>query len=563
MKPLDPRLLRYAGATKTYLAVSVGLGVATAALVVTQAELLSKIIADVVATGLSISATSTLMVGLAAVIVGRIVVAWMQDSAAQRSASLVKGQLRQQLLAHTVELGPRSAGEVSRAEVATLTTRGVDALDGYFGQYLPQLILAIVVPIAIIVRLATVDLAAAIIVVLTLPLIPVFMALVGLATEASNAKRWAELTHLSHHFLDVVSGMTTLKVFGRAKAQAESVRASSDRYRTTTMATLRVAFLSSLVLELLATLSVALVAVSVGLRLVDGGLDLRTGLLVIVLAPEAYLPLRMVGVRYHAATEGIAAAQQVFAILETPVTTGGDDRDVPDLRDRGQVQVRGLSVTHAGRIGFAPCNAELTAQVGELVVVTGASGAGKSTLMSVLLGAIEPDVGEVIVVGGGRSAPLATLDRSSWRRQLAWVDQRPYLFAGTVAANVRLSAPEASDTDVRDALAAAGLASISPDRVLAEAGHGLSSGEQRRVAMARAIVRNAPLNLLDEPTAGLDAGVERDLLDVIRQLAARSIVIMVSHRPAAIAAADRIVSITAHDHSVVGDVDVRSQEVMT
>ena len=522
-----------------HLAVSVALGLATAALVLVQAEVLSRGIASVVSDGLPRTALHGVMTALAFVVAGRVVVAWLQDSATQRTSARAKSQLRTALVARGATLGPD--GTTGRAEIASLTTRGIDALDGYFGLYLPQLILAVIIPVVVVARLLPADLTAAVTVVLTLPLIPVFMALVGRATEASNAKRWRALARLSHHFLDVVSGMTTLKVFGRAKAQADSVRRTTDDYRTTTMATLRIAFLSSLVLELIATLSVALVAVGVGLRLVDGGLDLRTGLLVIILAPEAYLPLRQVGARYHAAAEGLAAAERAFAVLEAPVAPNGDETDVPDLRRDGSLEICGVSVAHGGRHGFAPHAAEFAASLGEVVVVTGPSGVGKTTLMSILLSSRPPDLGEVFVVGDGRRVPLTALDREAWRSQLAWVDQSPYLFAGTLATNVRLSRPTASDEDVRAALDASGLSTMSAERAIDESGQNLSSGERRRVALARAVLSDAPVLLLDEPTAGLDAATEHDVLATVRAVARRGIVIMVSHRPAAIAIADRVV----------------------
>ena len=526
-----------------HLATSVVLGLITAALVIVQAELLSRGISRVVSDGADRGALSSVLLGLGLVVAGRVAVAWFQDSAALRSAAKAKSQLRTQLVARAASLGPDATA--TRAEVATLATRGVDALDAYFGSYLPQLVLAVVVPMAVLARMLPADLTATITVTLTLPLIPVFMILVGRATEASNARRWDALSRLSHHFLDVISGLQTLKIFGRATAQAESVRRTTDRYRTTTMATLRVAFLSSLVLELIATLSVALVAVGVGVRLVDGGVDLRTGLLVIILAPEAYLPLRQVGARYHAAAEGLAAAERTFAVLDTPVRPHTGRGSVPDLRDGGVLRVRGLSVQHVGRAGHAPTDADLDAHVGRILAVTGPSGAGKTTLLSVVLGVRHPDAGTVTVVGGGRQALLDELDLDQWRAQLAWVDQSPYLFAGTIAGNVRLARPDAPDHDVRDALDAAGLTAMSADQRLGEGGSTLSAGERRRVAIARAVLRDAPLVLLDEPTAGLDADTEREVLAAVRRLAANSIVIMVSHRPAAIAIADDVAEVHA------------------
>jgi thiol reductant ABC exporter CydD subunit len=541
VKPLDPRLLRYARATRVHLATTVALGLVTAALVLVQAELLSSGISRVVADRANRGTLTSILVGLALVVAGRVVVSWVQDGAAQRSAARAKSQLRMQLVERAASLGP--AGTATRAEVATLATRGVDALDGYFGAYLPQLVLAVIVPVAVLARLVSADLTATVIVALTLPLVPVFMILVGRATEAATAKRWDALARLSHHFLDVVAGLQTLKIFGRADAQPESVRRTTDRYRIATMATLRVAFLSSLVLELIATLSVALVAVSVGVRLVDGRLDLRTGLLVIILAPEAYLPLRQVGARYHAAAEGVAAAERTFTVLEAVVPSSGGQAATPDLRRDGSIRIRGLGVAHPGRTGRAPADVDLDARVGEIVVVVGPSGAGKTTLLSVLIGARSPDMGSVEVSGGGEWRSLADLDIEQWRTHLAWVDQTPYLFAGTIADNVRLARPDADDRAVRAALDAAGLSHMPIDRVVGENGGTLSAGERRRVAIARSVLRDAPVVLLDEPTAGLDAVTEDAVLHTVARLAADRIVIMVSHRPAAIAIADHVVEV--------------------
>ena len=439
-----------------------------------------------------------------------------------------------------VGLGPG----VGRADVATLAGPGLDALDDYFGRYLPQLVLAVIVPAAVVARLVTVDVTATVIVVLTLPLVPVFMILVGRATEAANARRWRALTRLSHHFLDVVAGLPTLKAFGRAKAQAEAVRTTTDRYRATTMKTLRIAFLSSLTLELLATLSVALVAVSVGLRLVDGAIDLRTGLLAIVLAPEAYLPIRQVGAQYHASAAGVAAAGEVFAELETalPRTAGVA---APDLRASGGLQVDALRVVHADRGIAAPDAVSFRVRPGEIVAVVGPSGSGKTTLLGALLGFVPPTSGTIRLHTSDGTTDLAACDLATWRAQIAWVPQRPYLFAGTVDDNVRLSRPDATPAEVRAALDDAGLAHVAADRAMGERGLGLSAGEQRRVAIARALLRRASLLLLDEPTAGLDEETERTVLASIAAASRHAAVVLATHRPAAIAIADVVIEIAS------------------
>lgn len=544
MKPLDPRLLRHARAARRHLAATVAVGTATGVLVLLQAQLLARGIARVVTEGVGAAAIAPVLVGLAAVLAGRAALAWLTEVVSHRSTAAVKSELRRALVRRAAALGP-AARPADRAELATLAVDGLDGLDGYFSRYLPQLGLAVTVPLLVVARLVRADLTTAVIVVLTVPLIPVFMVLIGKATQAATARRWRALARLSHHFLDVVSGMPTLKAFGRGTAQPDAVRTVTGEYRRATMATLRVAFLSSLALELLATLSVAIVAVSVGLRLVGGDLDLETGLLAIILAPEAYLPIREVGVRFHAAADGLAAAERAFAVIDAPVPTGGDETDVPDVRAGGRIEVRGARITHPGREGAAPDGVDLVARPGEVVALAGPSGAGKTSLLAAVLGTMPLAGGSIVVRGGGRGVDLADVDLAAWRRNLAWVDQAPYLFAGTVADNVRLADPAAPDAAVRRSLDAVGLAEMALDRPVREGGTGLSSGERRRVALARAVLRDAPVVLLDEPTAGLDEATEAVVLEAIRRVADRAVVLMAAHRPAALAAADQVVPVAA------------------
>ncbi len=312
VKPIDPRLLRYARSTRIFLGAVVALGLAGAALVVGQAMLIAEIVVGAFEKGLGGDALRTPLLLLAAVALGRGLIAWLTELAAHRASAAVKSELRGRLLDRAAELGPTRLTGQKTGSLVSLATRGVDALDDYFSRYLPQLGLAVVVPVAVLARIVTEDWVSAAIIVVTLPLIPVFMVLIGMATQSRMDRQWRLLSRLSGHFLDVVAGLPTLKVFGRAKAQAESIRKITDDYRRATMRTLRIAFLSSFALELLATLSVALVAVTIGMRLVHGELDLYTGLVILILAPEAYLPLRQVGAQYHAAAEGLAAAEEIF-----------------------------------------------------------------------------------------------------------------------------------------------------------------------------------------------------------------------------------------------------------
>lgn len=542
VKPIDPRLLRYARATRLFLAAVVGLGVVGAGLVIAQAMLIADIVVAAFQHGQPVAGLRTPLLLLAAVAVGRSVVSWLTELAAHRASAAVKSELRRRLLERAVRLGPGWLSGQRTGSLVTLATRGVDALDDYFSRYLPQLGLAVVVPVAVLARIVTEDWVSAAIIVVTLPLIPVFMMLIGWATQSRMDRQWRLLSRLSGHFLDVVAGLPTLKVFGRAKAQAESIRRITGEYRQATMRTLRIAFLSSLALELLATLSVALVAVTIGMRLVHGDMDLYTGLVVLVLAPEAYLPLRQVGAQYHAAAEGLAAAEEIFAVLETPAPASGTAR-VPS----GPVAFEGVTVRYPGRSADAVTDVSFSIEPGETVALVGPSGAGKSTLLGVLLGFVRPAAGRVRVGG----VDLAGADLEEWRSRIAWVPQRPHLYAGTIAENVRLARPGADDAAVRRALRDAGALEFvdalpeGAGTVLGEDGAGLSAGQRQRLALARAFLADRPVLLLDEPTAALDGATEAEVVAAVRRLAAGRTVLLVVHRPALLDVADRVVRLEA------------------
>ncbi|MDQ0582099.1 ATP-binding cassette subfamily C protein CydCD [Streptomyces rishiriensis] len=538
VKPIDPRLLRYARATRLFLVAVVGLGAAGAALVIAQAMLVAEVVVGAFQHGLSITELGTPLLLLVAVAIGRALVAWLTELAAHRASAAVKSELRGRLLERATALGPNWLSGRRTGSLVALATRGVDALDDYFSRYLPQLGLAVVVPIAVLARIVTEDWVSAAIIVGTLPLIPVFMVLIGWATQSRMDRQWRLLSRLSGHFLDVVAGLPTLKVFGRAKAQAESIRRITGEYRQATMRTLRIAFISSFALELLSTLSVALVAVSIGMRLVHGEMDLYIGLVILVLAPEAYLPLRQVGAQYHAAAEGLAAAEEIFEVLETPAPESG-----AVAVSEGGMAFEGVTVRYPGRSTDAVTDVSFTVAPGETVALVGPSGAGKSTLLNALLGFVRPDEGRVLAGG----VDLAVADLEQWRSRIAWVPQRPHLYAGTIDENVRLARPDADDEAVRRALADAGALEFvealpaGAGTLLGEDGAGLSAGQRQRLALARAFLADRPVLLLDEPTAALDGETEAEVVAAVRRLTVGRTVLLVVHRPALLAAADRVV----------------------
>lgn len=475
---------------------------------------------------------------LAGAFVARGLLSWLTEVIAARTASAVKSQLRREVAESYLR---PDVAQPDRGTVITLITSGLDDLDGYFGRYLPQLVLAVTVPAVIGIAVAGRDLLSAVIIALTLPLIPIFMALVGWTTEKITGRRWRVQARLAHHFVDLVAGLPTLRAFGRATAQAEGLRRSGEANRRETMATLRVALLSALVLELLATLSVAVVAVVIGLRVIGGQVDLVTALFVLILAPEAYLPLRKVGVHFHDAANGTAAARSALDLIERPTDLSTRRTPLPD--GPLTVSITGAGYRYPGRDRDALRGLDLYAAPGRLTVLTGPSGAGKSTALDLIMGWATPTAGVVMING----VDVTELDPKDLRAACARVGQDPTLVRGTVADNVRLGLPTATDAQVSEALQAAGV-DLRPGRRLDD-GLTLSSGELRRLALARAWLRirygGGRLMILDEPTAGLDEENEVDAIEAIGGLGAT--VIAVSHRPAVIAAADRVVRLERPD----------------
>jgi thiol reductant ABC exporter CydD subunit len=543
-KPIDPRLLRYAHSTRRYLVLTVVLGGCTAFLVVVQAWLLATAVSGAFIDHKGLAQLKVPVALLFLAVLGRALVGWLSERMADRASARAKSELRRALMERVARLGPSGLDRQRSGGLTVLATSGIDALDAYFARYLPQVFLAVIVPVTVIIVALGADWISAAIIAVTVPLIPLFMALVGQTTKEKMGRQARHLQRLAGHFLDVVAGLPTLKVFGRAKAQAQAIADMTDQYRVATMDTLKLAFLSSLILELLATISVALVAVAVGLRLLGGHLGFSTALFVLILAPEAYLPLRLLGTNFHASAEGMKAADDVFAVLEQPLPERGHSTDVPDVA-RSVLRIEGLDVVYPGRQVTALRLPSLRIEPGEVVAVCGPSGCGKSTLLSVLLCLTTASAGSVRI----GEMDLAELDPDLWRAQVSWVPQRPHLFARTIAENVLLSRPDASDGDVSTALARVGLNQVVERlpqglaTVLGTGGAGLSTGERQRVALARAFLRDAPVLLLDEPTANLDGQTEEAVLTAVRTLMAGRTVIIAAHRPSLLNLADRVISL--------------------
>ncbi|GHH67819.1 thiol reductant ABC exporter subunit CydD [Promicromonospora soli] len=595
MKPLDPRLLRQVRAARWYVALTVGLGVAAAGLIVAQALLIAALLAPVVlGEGTSGPAMVWSFAGLALVIAGRAAVAWAQERYALRAAARTIAELRRAVVEAWALRGPRAAasgggvasgsgttadggadastsgsGSASpEAEVATLATRGLDALEPYLVRYVPQLVLTALVTPALVCVVLGLDWVSAVIVIVTLPLVPLFMVLVGRLTAGTSERRLATVERLGAQVLDLVAGLPTLRAFGRSFGPGERVRVLGDASRKATMGTLRIAFLSSMVLELLTTLSVAIVAVGVGLRLVEGAMLLQPAIAVLVLAPEVYLPLRRVGAEFHASVDGVAAVSRAFALVSSGSSVRSEGEDVPapaGLRVAGgELVLEGVSVRAGGRGVVAP--AGLSARIplgsgdaggGRVVALRGASGSGKSTAVLVVLGLLAPDAGRVGLASPDDAfhdlADLPAGGLESWWSALTWVPQRPSLPPGRLREVVLDGTAQVSDHALAEAARLTGLDAVVgslPDgreTRVGLGGVGLSVGQRQRVALTSALLDDAatkPLVILDEPTAHLDARGEQAVLDTVRAWRdAGRTVLVVAHRASLLRLADQVIDV--------------------
>ncbi|MBE1514857.1 thiol reductant ABC exporter subunit CydD [Nesterenkonia halotolerans] len=573
MKPLDPRLLRYAAASRSFLLLAALLGLGQVTLVILFSWLLASILARAAAwvgivgevsgtgSGALLPELIPALLGLAGVVLGRAALAWAVEFAAARAAVKAKSQLRRRAtraLADSVATGAASSRSRDSAHAVTVLGSGLDALDSYFSRYLPQLVLTgLAIPLHLGV-LATQDLTTAVIVALTLPLIPVFMALIGFSTQAAQQQQWRRLDRLSRTYLDLVEGLSTLKVFNRAHRQRENLREISEQHRRSTMKVLRVSFLSGFVLELAASLSVALVAVSVGIRLIDGQMELAVGLFVLLIVPEAYAPLRQVGANYHAAAEGVAAAEDVFEILDDAAGHQGPPAEQSSLTGaalRGEpldLVITGLQVRRGETEVLR--GVDLRARAGELTVITGPSGSGKTSLFEAIMGFL-PSRGEILLQPTSTAGATSQLTGPQRRELIAWSGQRHGLRSGTVEENIAMDQPRDPHL-AREVLEDVGL-HVQLDHRLGVRGAGLSGGQAHRAAIARALFRvrslDCPLLLLDEPSAALDARTEEQLIHTLRdEAAAGRTVLVISHHETMRQAADHLVELRTANAGVLG-----------
>jgi thiol reductant ABC exporter CydD subunit len=544
--PIDRRLLREAPEVKRFLAGAAVLAALSAAAAVFWAVLIGKAVARVFLGRADLAAISSLLIALLVVAIARAGIAWLLETSGQQTSWHVRSQLRRRMLEQVLRARPAGLGYLRSGELATGATSGLDALDPYFVRFIPQLVLAVVVSPAIIVWVAFHDLVSALIMVLTLPLIPIFAALIGKAAEQRTRRRLDALSAMSSHFLDVVRGLTTLRAYRRGKAQSEAIARTSEEFRRETMGTLRIAFLSAFALELATTMSIALIAATIGIRLVDGSVALAPSFAVLVLAPELYLPMRGVATQFHASRDGLAAARRVFELIDLEPAVAVPAAPLPPP-DPSTVPLRFEQVGFAyeGRESSLFDGFDCEIPAGKCTVLAGDSGAGKTTLLGLLMRFADPTRGRINAGG----VDLRELDPDEWRRRVAWLPQQPRLLAGSIAEALRIGAPEAGEARLWNALAVAGadaLVAALPDGLETRVGEGgvpLSAGELRRIALARALVREAPLVLLDEPTAHLDREAATAIRSSLASLGHGQTVVIASHDPLLLPLAGKVIEL--------------------
>jgi ATP-binding cassette subfamily C protein CydD len=530
----DRRLLLQARTARFDLVLTIVLGTFVGLTLVGQALLISYIVNGVFLADMTMRDVQVPLFFLLALSMIRATLTWGNEVSAQRVAGRVKHALRQRLMKHLFALGPAFARKERTGELTHTLVEGVEALDAYFSQYLPQLAMAALIPVTILVFTLPIDLTSALILLLTAPLIPIFMVLIGDAANRLTHRQWTSLSHMSAHFLDILQGLTTLKSLGRSREQVQAIAAISDSFRRTTLGVLRVTFLSALVLELISTISTAVVAVQVGLRLLYGQLAFEHAFFVLILTPEFYLPLRMLGVRFHVGMSGATAAKRIFEILETPVSESLPSITCETKLTNPRFDIHFEDVHYAYDDGQRDALRGVSFHIspGHKVAIVGPSGSGKSTVAHLLLRFINPDRGTISVDGHN----LYSLDLSSWRSLVAWVPQRPYLFNTSVIENIRVAQPEASIDEIIHASQQARAHDfikslpLGYDTPIGERGARLSGGQAQRIALARAFLKNAPFLILDEATANLDPDIEARLLEAMDRLLLGCTAIIIAHR---------------------------------
>ncbi len=545
----DKRLLKFLSEARLPLFLTIFFGLSAGILTIGQAKYISMIIDDVFLKSISLSGVTDLLFIFAAISILRAFFVWFSQSEANRIALFIKTRLRNKLGEKIITAGPSYVIGERSGELSNTILNGVDALDAYFSKYIPQLFLSVLIPVAVLFFVFPADLLSGVVLLITAPIIPVFMILIGQMAESKTKRQWKSLSRMSAHFLDVLQGLTTLKLFGRSKDQSDTIARISKEFRLTTMSVLKIAFLSALVLEMAATLSTAIIAGEVGLRLLYAKMAFRDALFILILAPEFYQPLRQLGARFHAGMEGVTAAGRIFEILDTdtrqqhPVTS--NETPIPT----GISQTISFNhISFAYENGQRPVLKDISFDIspGERAAIVGPSGSGKTTIANLLLRFLSPAQGSVRY--GGQDIHNFNIEK--WRELIAYVPQSPYLFHKTIAENISLAKPGATRAEIMEAAGHSLLHDFARslpmgyDTVIGEKGARLSGGQAQRIALARAFLKDAPILILDEPTSNLDPELENQIQESIRKLTLNKTTLYIAHRLTTVRQADHIFVMT-------------------
>jgi thiol reductant ABC exporter CydD subunit len=549
---LNFRLIKQVKSSRWLLvwAVLAGFGAGIAAVI--QASQLSSLLAKVHLEGAGLAEVMPFLWFFGFALLIRASLFFISEVTASSGAARIKENLRVTIVAHIFSSGPAAAQDGPSGQLLSTVSQGIDALDAYFSQYLPQLALAAMLPLAYLFIVIPSDPISGLVLLVTGPLIPLFMFLIGRNAQALTHRQWAALERMNAYFLDTLQGLSTLKALGRSRDQADRIARVSDQFRDTTLSVLRVTFLSALALELLSTMGTAIVAVEVGLRLLYGRMNFEEAFFILLLTPDFYLPLRALGLRFHASMSGVSAAQKIFEVLDRPALDGSTERKpvrhpTPDPSpqtplERWEILLNGVSFTYPGRSQPALDDVNISIPPGKMTALVGPSGAGKSTIVQMVLGFLRPERGYITMNG----LPFSELAMEEWRSQVAWVPQQPYLFQGSIASNLLFARPGAPQEELERAAGLAGLSDFIAsqpkgfDTPVGEGGARLSTGQVQRLALARAFLRDAPFLVIDEPTAHLDVEQEQFLKEAIRQLSTGRTVLLIAHRLPTVMESDQV-----------------------
>lgn len=543
---LDKNLLLLLKTTKTPFLLTILFALFATVMIILQADTLSYVLNDVFLADKKIHHVSSLIIYFTIYSILRAIFSWLEHSQANKTASYIKQELREQLVDKIVRLGPVFTRSEESGEISNTLTAGIDSLDAYFSQYLPQLLISVLVPLTILVFVFPIDLLSGIVFLITAPLIPLFMFLIGNSADKLSKKQWKKMSRMSAFFLDVFQGLLTLKILGRSKDYLHKILEVSEDFRRSTMKVLRIAFLSAMVLELVAALSTAIIAVEIGLRLLYAKMTFREAIFILILAPEFYQTLRQLGTRFHAGMEGTAAAERIFKLLHLSETNEESAILRQEKVSSNLIIFRNVTYTYPGAIHRALDRVNIVIEPDKKIAFVGPKGAGKSTLTYLLLKFMVPDSGEILI----SDIPLNSIEPEFWRAQLSWVSQDPFLFHRTVMDNIKIARPLATDEQVYIAAQKAHIhdyiTSLNNgyDTLLGERGIRFSGGEAQRITLARAFLKDAAILILDEPTANLDPEIEHKITEAIDELSRNRMVITIAHKLKTVKKADIIIALS-------------------